>query len=178
MGYDYRLPRALPQKCAATQDEPLMSDETIRVARPTLVDIPMAEFGRPEPRLRLVGVLTPVVGVITEPFTITGPEFILGREKTATAYIPDESVSRQHAKIIRKEDVFLIEDLGSINGTFVDGVPVVSCTLRDGDAIQVGHNLFYFDRLLELIPAGTSMSGSNYTLPIAPLATRKPGANP
>jgi pSer/pThr/pTyr-binding forkhead associated (FHA) protein len=154
-----------------------MSDETIRVPRPTLVDIPMAEFGRPEPRLRLVGVLTPVVGVITEPFTITGAEFILGRERSAAACIPDESVSRQHAKITRREDVFTLIDMGSINGTFVDGVPVVSCTLRDGDAIQIGHNLFYFDRLLELIPAGAHPGGS-YTVAITPLVTRKPGANP
>ena len=169
--------RANVAGAGASEKITIMSEETIRVARPTLVDIPMAEYGRPEPRLRLVGVLTPVVGVVSEPFTITGGEFILGREKTATAHIPDESVSRQHAKITRREDVFTIIDLGSINGTFIDGVPIVSCTLRDGDAIQIGHNLFYFDRLLELIPAGTA-SGSSYTLPIGPLVTRKGGANP
>lgn len=145
-----------------------MADETIRLARPTLVDIPMAEFGRPEPRLRQLGVLTPVVGVITSRFIITGPDYVIGREKTNPAYIPDDSVSRQHARITRREDAYVIEDLGSINGTFVDGVPILTCTLRDGDAVQIGHNLFFFDRLLELINPGESSAGSSLNLPISP----------
>lgn len=144
-----------------------MTDETLRLARPTVVDIPMAEFGRPEPRLRQLGVLTPVVGVVTSRFVITGKDYIIGRDKAAPAHIPDDSVSRQHARITRREDAFVIEDLGSINGTFVDGVPILSCTLRDGDAVQIGHNLFFFDRLLELINPGDP-SGSSLSLPIGP----------
>lgn len=108
-------------------------------------------------------------------FVITGPEFIIGRDKNVPAHIPDDSVSRQHARITRREDAYIIEDLGSINGTFVDGVPILTCTLRDGDAVQIGHNLFVFDRLLELIHPGDSGSGSSLNLPIPPLYPPGPG---
>lgn len=154
----------------------VMSDETIRISRPTLVDIPMAEFGRPEPRLRLIGVLTPVVGVVNTRHIIAGPEFIIGRDKAAAVHIPDDSVSRQHARIYRKDDAFIIEDMGTTNGTFVDGVPVLFCTLKDGDAIQIGHNLFYFDRLLELIHP-SEVLGSSLNLPVAPNSFPGPSGN-
>jgi pSer/pThr/pTyr-binding forkhead associated (FHA) protein len=150
------------------KDEPA-AEETIRVNRPTLVDIPIAAFSRPETRLRVIGVLSPVVGVAASRFTINAPEFIIGRDVRCDAYIADDSVSRQHARILRKEDAFILEDLGSINGTFLDGVPILSCTLRDGDAIQIGHNLFYFDRLLELINQGEGSPGSSLNLPFTPI---------
>ena len=43
------------------------------------------------------------------------------------------------------DEEFLLEDLSSSNGTYVDGVPVVSCVLRAGDWIQIGRTLFRFE---------------------------------
>jgi pSer/pThr/pTyr-binding forkhead associated (FHA) protein len=90
-------------------------------------------------------------------------ESTIGRDDTSTIRLRDQLVSRHHARITRHGEMFQIEDVGSINGTFVDGVPVVSCQLHDGDTVQVGRTLFYFDRLyvravepLLDVPAGLS----------------------
>ncbi len=72
----------------------------------------------------------------------------IGRDPDAAVTFDDPSVSRHHAAVIHDDGDYVIEDLGSSNGTFVDGVPVVSCVLRDGDTVQIGNNLFYFERIL------------------------------
>lgn len=51
------------------------------------------------------------------------------------------TVSRRHARILKEGDSVIVEDLGSVNGTFVNGerlVPYLPETLRDGDTLQVG----------------------------------------
>jgi pSer/pThr/pTyr-binding forkhead associated (FHA) protein len=93
--------------------------------------------------------LVPLAGRATEKIRIEAVETTVGREKSVTAAIPDESVSRQHARITRMGDDFVLDDLGSANGTHVDGVPIISCALHDGDLVQFGQSLYYFDRLLE-----------------------------
>lgn len=122
--------------------------ETTHVSRsrPTL-EIPQSLFRRAQPRLNLLSVLTAVSGSTRGKTQIKTDDFTIGRSDEADLTIPDHSVSRKHAMIRRVEDDFIIEDLGSVNGTFVDGVPIVSCVLRSGDTIQFGRNLFYFDRL-------------------------------
>ncbi|MGB0678386.1 MAG: FHA domain-containing protein, partial [Polyangiales bacterium] len=71
-----------------------------------------------------------------------GQAMILGRGEEATARIDDQGLSRQHARIFPRRDAFYIEDLGSKNGTFVDGeaihTPVV---LHDGNRIQIGQQV-------------------------------------
>ena len=104
----------------------------------------------------MVGLLRPFEGRADSHITVEESELLIGRSPDANeacpvALLADESVSRVHAKIIRENDDFVLLDLDSRNGTYVDGVPIVSCVLRDGDAIQIGRNLFYFDRLYELV---------------------------
>jgi pSer/pThr/pTyr-binding forkhead associated (FHA) protein len=74
---------------------------------------------------------------------------VVGRDKTVAASVADESVSRRHARITRRGDEFVLEDLGSFNGTHVDGVPVLECVLFDGDTVQFGQTLYHFERILE-----------------------------
>ena len=50
-----------------------------------------------------------------------GPQSVLGRDPTAAIHLNDDEVSRRHALISAGEGRVLIEDLGSSNGTFVDG---------------------------------------------------------
>lgn len=55
--------------------------------------------------------------------------------------IQDRSVSRRHARIYKQDDQVVIEDVGSINGTFVNGQrlgSLIAKTLRDGDTLQLG----------------------------------------
>ncbi len=62
----------------------------------------------------------------------------IGREPTCDIVIPDRQVSRVHARLERDADGFILEDLGSKNGTHVNGAPVTGkVRLRDGDLIQV-----------------------------------------
>jgi len=63
---------------------------------------------------------------------------VIGREETCDVVIPDRQVSRQHARIRLEADHYLLEDLGSKNGTFVNGQEVPgSYALQDGDQIQI-----------------------------------------
>lgn len=62
----------------------------------------------------------------------------IGREPTCDIVIPDRQVSRVHARLERDAEGFILEDLGSKNGTHVNGAPVTGkVRLRDGDLIQV-----------------------------------------
>jgi DNA-binding winged helix-turn-helix (wHTH) protein len=66
-------------------------------------------------------------------------ENILGRDHGAVAWIDVYSVSRQHARIVISGDEAVLEDLGSKNGTFARGIPVLRPTsVADGDEIRIG----------------------------------------
>ncbi|MDM8521182.1 FHA domain-containing protein [Anaerolineales bacterium HSG6] len=54
----------------------------------------------------------------------------------------EKGVSRRHARIIKRDETVVVEDLGSINGTFVNGkrlAPYLPETLNDGDQLQLGN---------------------------------------
>lgn len=118
-------------------------------ARQTVGDIPLSDFKRFDARLRSVGALSPIRGQVKKKFLIDDEETFIGRDPTAGIVLPDTGVSRKHARIFRTDTAFVIEDLDSSNGTYVDGVPIVTCVLHGGDSVQIGHTLFLFDSLLE-----------------------------
>ena len=69
----------------------------------------------------------------------------IGRHPSCEVIIDDAGVSRRHAKILLQQDEFWLEDLGSRNGTFVDGRRLERKHLLDGILIQVGlHASFRF----------------------------------
>ncbi len=65
----------------------------------------------------------------------------LGRSDDNDIVIHDGKVSRAHARIVAASDGFAIEDAGSTNGTFVDGVRVERGALRPGGTIVVGETV-------------------------------------
>ncbi len=66
------------------------------------------------------------------------PEFIIGRGEDCDIVLPDRQVSRRHLRVLHGEEGYYAEDLGSKNGTYVNGAPVrASVQLQDGDEIQV-----------------------------------------
>ena len=69
---------------------------------------------------------------------------IVGRASECALAMPHPSVSRQHCRIWREGDRYLIEDLGSTNRTYLNGKPVTRAELRDGDQISVGNNAIKF----------------------------------
>jgi len=72
-------------------------------------------------------------------------EVRIGRLTSSSVMLYDDSVSRQHARIISLGDDLAIEDLGSSNGTFINNEPVLSRTvLNDGDVIRIGDILLKY----------------------------------
>ena len=66
------------------------------------------------------------------------PEFVIGRCEDCDIVLPDRQVSRRHLRVVRNEDGYFVEDVGSKNGTYVNGAQVRgSQQLQDGDEIQV-----------------------------------------
>jgi adenylate cyclase len=72
---------------------------------------------------------------------------VLGRGKSANLKLDHGGVSREHASIRRQGQDYLLTDLGSSNGTYVNGLPVAmnGRMLRSGDEIQVGTERFRFE---------------------------------
>jgi transcriptional regulator with GAF, ATPase, and Fis domain len=64
----------------------------------------------------------------------------IGRDPSSTVHISDVAISRQHC-VINQEQLF---DLDSLNGTFVNGIPVKEKRLQHGDRIDVGNSRFLF----------------------------------
>jgi two-component system, NtrC family, response regulator HydG len=77
-------------------------------------------------------------------FNIDGDALVIGRETAANLCIADASVSRRHSKIDKKEAGYVITDLESLNGTFVNDVPVRSRVLEHGDRVRIGDSQFLF----------------------------------
>ncbi|HJC29032.1 MAG TPA: DUF3662 domain-containing protein [Candidatus Dietzia intestinipullorum] len=65
---------------------------------------------------------------------------LLGRGQDAAFRLPDTGVSRQHADVRFDGREALLSDLGSTNGTTVNGGPIQDWQLADGDVIRVGHS--------------------------------------
>jgi pSer/pThr/pTyr-binding forkhead associated (FHA) protein len=90
---------------------------------------------------RLVGIGGPVEGV----FGLADEEISIGRGHANSLPIEDASVSKRHCSIRKlAADRFEIRDLGSRNGTAVNGLPVTERVLRDRDEIRLGECRFLF----------------------------------
>jgi hypothetical protein len=63
---------------------------------------------------------------------------VLGRQPDCDVVLDDSNVSRRHAEIVVRDGEVVLSDLGSTNGTKVNGASVRSCVLRIGDAVQIG----------------------------------------
>jgi len=71
-------------------------------------------------------------------WTITDDEFLIGRGGDCQLVLPERQVSRHHVKILREAGSFILQDLGSKNGTHLNGRQVTGrAILHDGDEIQI-----------------------------------------
>ena len=75
----------------------------------------------------------------------SGGDVRMGRAPESEIFLDDVTVSRKHATIAVKDQIFVLNDLGSLNGTYVNGEPTVQASLHSGDEIQIGkfHMLFF-----------------------------------
>ncbi|HID85757.1 MAG TPA: DUF2662 domain-containing protein [Anaerolineae bacterium] len=75
------------------------------------------------------------------------PRLALGRSLDNDVILEDRSISRHHALLVRRYGRYILRDLGSANGTTVNGQPISECVLRDGDVIALGEVELIFRRL-------------------------------
>lgn len=71
-------------------------------------------------------------------------ETTIGRSTDNAVVVDAETVSRSHAKVVRRGRAWVLVDAGSANGTFLRDEPVDESTLRPGDLFKVGPNIFKF----------------------------------
>lgn len=134
-----------------------------------LVGLGLVEIVRPEPeaaaaaaetapqkkmtfarKRTLVGSLTPD-NKPDSVYPLLDAESNIGRANDNSISIPDGSVSAKHARIVRTDEGFAIEDLQSRNGTFVNGEKVeTKRVLVDGDLIRVGKVIMTFNVAREI----------------------------
>lgn len=106
-----------------------------------------------EPR-RFSAVMTVIRGHdIGRDYRLRKPEYVLGRDRRCDICIPEDTVSRTHARILVSYDDELevyecrLVDEGSTNRVFVNGSEERDVMLQDGDKIQIGHTLLKFEIL-------------------------------
>src|SRR5215210_4808587 len=93
--------------------------------------------------------MNPSVVVIAGPlkgsvFELEAEELSVGRGSTNRVRLADSLLSRQHCRVTHAPEGFLLTDLESLNGTFVNGRPVREHLLADGDRIDVGESRLVF----------------------------------
>lgn len=102
------------------------------------------------------GVLEYVLEPERTPIPLRGVTFRLGRNADNDIRLEDNSVSRHHAQIHRGPDgAYVVSDLNSLNGVFVNGRQVQSSQLKEGDKLEIGDVALRF-RLLPAAAGGAS----------------------
>jgi hypothetical protein len=82
-----------------------------------------------------------------ESFPLEDDRVSIGRSPDAGIFLDDVTVSRNHALVVKRRDGMYVDDLGSLNGTYVNRRRIESHSLADGDEIQVGkYKLSYLEK--------------------------------
>lgn len=91
--------------------------------------------------------------------------------RTLTVQIPGTFVSREHARLLRVGEAWVLIDLDSRNGTFLRGERITRATLHDGDVFECGRTLFVFRASL---PASPTLPADHAPSGLGPLSTLLP----
>lgn len=75
---------------------------------------------------------------VGESFPLDKPAMVIGRSPDCDVCLRGDGISRRHARIVAREGAYLVEDLGSTNGTVVNGVRSARRVLAEGDKLTVG----------------------------------------
>jgi hypothetical protein len=98
-----------------------------------------------------------------------GGEVLIGRESDLDVVLQEDMVSRKHAKFVVKGDEILLSDLGSTNGTFVNGQKVKRAKVGEGDRVLVGTSL------MKVVRSEATAEEQKAPTPL-PHPTRRPSA--
>src|SRR5215467_4532510 len=99
---------------------------------------------------------------VGEMYKVEKDRTVMGRGDKVDIRLVDEGISREHAAVVREDERIFLEDMGSTNGTFCNGVRVQRQALADGDKILLGSTTIlkfsYQDRLDEMFQRQMSES--------------------
>jgi pSer/pThr/pTyr-binding forkhead associated (FHA) protein len=99
---------------------------------------------------------------------LTSDSFTIGRKADNDLPIDDHTVSSRHAKIVRVQSVYFIEDLKSTNGTAVNSKPIERVQLHDADVITIGqHRIIFQDNAQARAAAASASSDMEQTIAIS-----------
>jgi transcriptional regulator with GAF, ATPase, and Fis domain len=90
---------------------------------------------------RLVGIGGPLKGAA---FPLPAGEVSIGRDPSNHLWAPDPALSRRHCVVVASGEQVSIRDLGSRNGTLINGVPIEQQQMRHGDQIYIGDSVLLF----------------------------------
>ena len=85
-----------------------------------------------------------VDGSVTEQWEVVDKPLIFGRGDDADCKLADERVSRQHFAVAPKDGGYVVQDLKSTNGTFLNNVRVSESALKPNDKIRAGQSVLVF----------------------------------
>jgi pSer/pThr/pTyr-binding forkhead associated (FHA) protein len=130
------------QKCGAFLGRPEGGDEPTTTGEYTPIDID-EEVDKSGAAL----VIRSGGGRAGESFPVDQDRMSIGRTPDAAVFLDDVTVSRNHALLVHRQDGYYIDDLGSLNGTYVNRRRIESHLLSDGDEIQIGkYKLSYLEK--------------------------------
>jgi pSer/pThr/pTyr-binding forkhead associated (FHA) protein len=93
-------------------------------------------------------------GRTTEQWELGERPVAVGRDKEADVIIHDSTLSRRHFVIVRKAGIYILQDLNSQNGTWVDGQRAQATQLHHHDCILAGRTLFLFSEHPQPVAVG------------------------
>ncbi len=89
---------------------------------------------------------------------------VIGRSRSCNLRLPSADASRRHAEILAGRDGFVLRDLRSTNGTFVNGERVEERTLRPGDRIEIGGDIITFCHVEATLERAATTIGEDKTI--------------
>jgi pSer/pThr/pTyr-binding forkhead associated (FHA) protein len=110
-------------------------------------------------------------------FSVEGDQLTIGRDSSSGVAINDAEISRKHARLTFQGGKYVIEDLGSTNGTFVNGQRLVSAVvLKSGDVVSFGEQIVLMYESLSSDPGETMISARKN--PQRPVPAPAPAPSP
>jgi pSer/pThr/pTyr-binding forkhead associated (FHA) protein len=112
-------------------------------------------------------------------FSLEGDQLVIGRDSSSGVAINDAEISRKHARLNFQGGKYVIEDLGSTNGTFVNGQRLVSpVVLKSGDVVSLGEQIVLMYEALSGDPGETVISARKLPARPAPAPAPMPAPTP
>ena len=106
-------------------------------------------------------------------YELNRPRTIVGREPACEIFISSKNVSRKHCAFIQQNGAILVQDLGSVNGTYVQGRKISECVLQDNDEILVETFLLTYKADPELAASGPTPQIDDLVPELEPIAKKE-----